>query len=214
MIKFWHKLSIDNQGKVSSCMLKTLKECFDFNIFKSEWLLNIKNTLDNCGLSFVWLYPTSVTTEWLYKKVNTLLKDNFIQYWSQKCEDCNKSCHYSLFKPTFGLEKYLVNLPFCYRVALTKIRTANHKLPIEKGRYRNIPREERKCTLCNLDKVGDEFHFILECPILNELRLKYIPQFYFRRPNFYKYSQLLSIQSKNKLLNLGKFLKEGLTYFK
>ena len=118
------------------------------------------------------------------------------------------------FKPTFGLEKYLVNLPFCYRVALTKIRTANHKLPIEKGRYRNIPREERKCTLCNLDKVGDEFHFILECPMLNELRLKYIPQFYFRRPNFYKYSQLLSIQSKNKLLNLGKFLKEGLTYFK
>ena len=60
IITFWHKLFLDNEGKMSSNTLKTLYECFNFNIYKSEWLTKIKNTLDNCGLSFVWENPKSV----------------------------------------------------------------------------------------------------------------------------------------------------------
>ena len=30
----------------------------------------------------------------------------------------------------------------------------------------NIPRENRKCNLCNLEEIGDEFHYILNCPYL------------------------------------------------
>ena len=97
---------------------------------------------------------------------------------------------------------------------MTKIRTSNHKLPIEKGRYRNLPRENRTCNLCDLDKIGDEFHFLLECPLLNDIRSKYISRYYYTRPNFYKFSQLLANRNKTKLLSLSKFIKEGLTHFK
>jgi hypothetical protein len=44
---------------------------------------------------------------------------------------------------------------------------SNHKLPIEHGRWNNIPRENRKCNSCNLEEIGDEFHYILNCPLSN-----------------------------------------------
>jgi hypothetical protein len=49
-------------------------------------------------------------------------------------------------------------------VTLCKFRTTNHKLPIEHGRWNNIPHENRKCNLCNLEEIGDEFHYISNCP--------------------------------------------------
>ena len=176
MITFWHKLFLDSEGKMSSNILKTLYECFNFNIYKSEWLTKIKNTLDNCGLSFVWENPKSVSTNWLKNKINTNLKDTFIQQWILQCNDTNKACNYHLYKSTFGFEKYLDILPLCYSIAMTKIRTSNHKLPIEKGRYTNIHRENRTCTLCNTNNVGDEYHFLLECTSLSLIREKYIPK--------------------------------------
>ena len=35
-------------------------------------------------------------------------------------------------------------------------------LEIESGRYKNITREERICKNCNLNEIGDEYHFL--CP--------------------------------------------------
>ena len=49
------------------------------------------------------------------------------------------------------------------RRVLSKFRTSNHKLEIEFGRYRNIPREERICKHCDKQVVEDEFHFAFEC---------------------------------------------------
>ena len=47
IIKFWHKLCVDTDGKLSSSMLKTLHECFNFNIFQSDWLTKVKSILDD-----------------------------------------------------------------------------------------------------------------------------------------------------------------------
>ena len=163
---------------------------------------------------FVWENPKSVSTNWLKNKINTNLKDTFIQQWIRQCNDTNKACNYHLYKSTFGFEKYLDILPLCYSIAMTKIRTSNHKLPIEKGRYTNIHRENRTCTLCNTNNVGDEYHFLLECTSLSLIREKYIPKYYSTRPNYYKYSQLLSVHQKSKLLKISKFIKEGLSLFK
>ena len=159
MVKFWHKLSVDGEGKMSSSMLKTLNECFELNIFQSDWLLCVKKILDECGLSFVWNHPKSVQTNWIVNRINQNLRDKFIQTWVRQCQESNKSCNYHIYKPTFEFEKYLDLLPFCYRIALTKLRTANHKLPIEKGRYRNLPREQRTCNICDSDNIGDEYIF-------------------------------------------------------
>ena len=46
---------------------------------------------------------------------------------------------------------------------MVHFRTANHKLPIELGRWNNIEYDERKCDLCDQRSIGDEFHYLLEC---------------------------------------------------
>ncbi|XP_070179034.1 uncharacterized protein [Littorina saxatilis] len=135
-------------------------------------------------------------------------------YWTKACNECSKADNYSLFKMNFHYESYLDKLPNCYKIALTKFRTSNHKLPIEKGRYTNLPKYERVCTKCNLNRVGDEFHFLLECPALAEIREKFIPPHFRQHPNFFKYSNLMTTPNRKKLLNLGKFVAEGFKLYK
>ena len=156
----------------------------------------------------MWNNPLSVSTDWLCKKVVLNLKDVFIQTWSQQCRDCTKACNYFLYKTTFGTEHYLDNLPKSQRTFLTKIRTSNHKLPIEKGTYNNIPREQRICNLCTLGCVDDEFHFLLECPFFSDLRKVHIPKYYYNHPNYFKYSKLLLMKGNKKLQNMSKFVKQ------
>ena len=42
----------------------------------------------------------------------------------------------------------------------------------ELGRYRRpkIPRSEQQCTLCDMEEVEDELHFVFRCPRLAEAR--------------------------------------------
>ena len=75
----------------------------------------------------------------------------------------NKLKTHRLFKDQFIFEPYLNWGTYNQRNILTKFRISSHKLEIEKGRYMNIPAEQRICRLCKLD-VENEIHFLLECP--------------------------------------------------
>ena len=79
---------------------------------------------------------------------------------SAKC-----SVLYKHIKPVFEREYYLSHIPHKLQLALSRVRTCNHKLPIEAGRYglSYLAREERICTKCISGSIGDEFHFILSC---------------------------------------------------
>ena len=111
MVKFWRRLCNDTEGKFSSRMLGTLLKCHKYNIYDSEWLLKIKQILDDTGLSFVWHTPRAVSYNWLDANLSRRLKDAFIQGWAQKCNDSNKTSNYPMYKTTFEFEKYLDNLP-------------------------------------------------------------------------------------------------------
>ena len=73
----------------------------------------------------------------------------------------------------------IVNEPMIYnsymndsqRQVITRWRLSNHKLQVELGRYSNIPREDRKCTRCNV--LEDEYHAIFVCPAFHHLRVKH-----------------------------------------
>jgi hypothetical protein len=39
---------------------------------------------------------------------------------------------------------------------MTKLRASNLRIPIETGRWYNIPKDERVCILCG-QSIGDEF---------------------------------------------------------
>ena len=56
------------------------------------------------------------------------------------------------------------------RISFTRIRLSSHYLKIETGRWSRIPREER---LCPCSQVQTEAHVLLECPLLQYLRLSF-----------------------------------------
>jgi hypothetical protein len=70
---------------------------------------------------------------------------------------------------TGKLEDYLSTLKnFNSRKILTKVRISDHKLKIEIGRYKKVPREQRICKACKV--LDDEKHFFLHCHINYNIR--------------------------------------------
>ena len=55
-----------------------------------------------------------------------------------------------------------------HRKALYRLRISAHDLQIERGRYANIAREDRKCRKCGV--VEDELHFLNDCTHYDLLR--------------------------------------------
>ena len=92
-----------------------------------------------------------------------------------------------------------------FRHAFAQFRSGVHTLEIERGRYFNIPREQRKCKLC-FTEVEDEIHFLLKCPLLADLRRKYIPSKYYTHPNVHKFTILLSSRNERVIQNIASYI--------
>ena len=84
---------------------------------------------------------------------------------------------YAVFKGHWGIEGYLSQIEVHRkRILLTKFRIGISPLRIETGRYekgnKRIPPEERLCLCCDMKRIEDEVHFLVECPIYDTLRSK------------------------------------------
>ena len=65
-----------------------------------------------------------------------------------------------IFKENIEFESYLKLIPKQLYIPLIKFRSSSHKLPVEVGRWKNTIYAERKCSLCNKNDIGDEFHYL------------------------------------------------------
>ena len=124
-------------------------------------------------------------------KIKYGLTVRFIYKWRIEC-DANTSCYmYRLIRTNFGFENYLTKIPCKLRKFLINFRTKNHRLPIEIGRWKRIPRELRICHLCR-NELGDEFHYLLTCKCLSNLRKQYLPSYCHKNPNILKLRNLMN----------------------
>ena len=55
-------------------------------------------------------------------------------------------------------------------------------MPIEWGVFVGTSTGDRICELCFLDKVGDEYHYLLECTHLSDVKRCYLPRNLLARP--------------------------------
>ena len=156
-------------------------------------------------MSGIWETHVFPNEKWLVCAVKQKLKDIFITNWHLQIDNSSSGVIYKLIKNTFAFENYLVTLPFKLRKALVQIRTRNNRLPIETGRWQQIPRDERICFLCKAN-IGDEFHFILECKELNDVRKQYLKPYYCKRPTILKFFQLFNTENR-KALFLSRFTR-------
>ncbi|XP_053383686.1 uncharacterized protein LOC128549926 [Mercenaria mercenaria] len=80
-------------------------------------------------------------------------------------------------------------------------------LEIEKGRYTNTARENRKCKLCDTNSVEDECHFLLRCGCYRDLRELHIPSKYYTRPDVNKFNILMSTRNEELIKSTAAVLK-------
>ena len=80
---------------------------------------------------------------------------------------------YYRFKPIFKKEIYLNIIGNRdIKKSFTQFGVSAHDLSIEKGRYKNIKKNENTtCTNCQSLEIEDEFYFLIICPLL--LNVKY-----------------------------------------
>ena len=208
MISFWIKLLKGKETKLSRIL-------YNFFLHKSaldiganfKWIRCIQNILQECGFNYIWLSQKVDNEKWLISAIKQNLNDQFQQKWSSDCNASSKGMIYNLFTSNiFKARNYLEIIVRRNMIhTLVKFRTSNHRLPIETGRWSNIPRNQRICMLCKED-IGDEFHYIMTCSALNDCRKYYLPAKYTNTPNTLKFFNLFSCKKISVLRNLAKFI--------
>jgi hypothetical protein len=205
MVKYFLMI---NTVKSENCILKAVLQdqikSLELNESIKNWVSFIRDILQSSGLSEVWLYPESVKINVFVPVLRCRLRDIYISNWRTGLQMSSSLNIFREIKDTFEQSNYIRLLENTkFRNALAKLRLSSHKLNIEVGRHYNIPRDERKCTLCNLNDLEDEFHFVLKCTAYVDLRRLYIPRYYYTHTNVIKYISLMQSSNKKILKNLA-----------
>ena len=131
-------------------------------------------------------------------------------------EKSQKCFYYKHFHAKPMLQKYLTILPASAWIPIIKFKTANHRLPIEIYSWQITykDRNKRVCTMCNSGELGDEYHYLIVCPIFQEARVKFIAKYFYVKPSVFKFLQLINSEECNVLIKLSKFIKILFSVFK
>ena len=89
---------------------------------------------------------------------------------------------------------------------IIKYRTGNHRLPVETGRWDDIPLNERKCKICTKDDIGDEYHYLFTCDFFKSDRKLYLKPYFYVKSNIRKYRELFTSTNEATLIKLSKFV--------
>ena len=208
MVNFWSKIVNGDDNKIAKIIYRYMFLKTSQNNFRSDWLKYVKDTLDRCGYSNIWLLQGNFNSKWLSNSLKQKLFDQFQQKWRSDIDNSPKGLSYKLFKQNYEFEEYLNILNDKDRITYCRFRTGNHKLPIETGRWNRIDRNQRYCNLCQGNEIGDEFHYILPCRSLANIRKQYLYNFFLYRINILKFGKLFQLKNISKLKHLCKFIRE------
>ena len=209
VLTYWFKLINDiNKNKLASVVYRILLTLSEKGIHNNPYLMFVRTSLIEVGLSHLWLThdTTNISLSWFKRHVKNCLQDLFIQQWFSHVDIDSVYLNYRLFKDTFQQEPFLKILPNNCSITLIRFRTTNNYLPVNVLRQDGIPREERICTKCDMQDIGDEYHYTLICPFFNQKRANILPKRYIRNPNILKYNELFNSTDKTLLLKLKHFI--------
>ena len=197
MLKFWNRIRDMGEDTLVKLAYKENVEnnttwCKSIQVLNTAYQLHTRNWTE---LEF----PDEMKKE---------LNKAFINHWRARIDNrgCEKKLHlYAKVKKEFKIGKYLDIPSFRERQIISKLMCSSHTLRIETGRHQNISRDERICHLCDLNKIEDEDHFILECPTYNQIRQQSPIQF----DNHNNTESLFHLEEP---LDVAEFLRKAYTH--
>ena len=187
MIKYWFRLvALPKDSLVSKCYWALLR---DLNT-QDSWICSIKNIIDSSGLSYIWSEQKSLHAldhPTITQLSTNILKSLECQFFQNAISEINQQNKLHFFK---GIVQSLKPAPYLTvldsreeRSLFSNLRLGTLKLEIETGRHTKLESDKRFCKLCNLNKIGNECHFLFDCPSLAETRKQPLENIYKIHPN-------------------------------
>jgi hypothetical protein len=207
MLPYWIKILKSDNNCIIKQVYRMLRNDANSNISYNShnWAYQIKTILENLGLSDLWINQDNSVI--VLPIIKQRLLDQYYQQWYSNINNSQRLLTYSRFKHSFNLEPYLEIIhEKKFKIALSRFRLSSHQLEIERGRYSNIPRDERKCRFCNRNVIENEYHFLLVCPLYTSIRQKYLKPYYNSWPTLNKFDRLMSSCNKKEIINLSKYI--------
>jgi hypothetical protein len=207
MLNYWARLLKGGQGKIATTLYTLLRKLHFTGGFHSKWIGKIEDILNRMGFGETWIAGDILGTNASFSnKVKRRLLDMHQQNWNSAVYNSGHCLTYRILKNELTLEQYLVSVDRKSSIAVCKFRAGNSKIPIVTGRYSGVERKDRKCNLCQLNEIGDEYHYIMTCPFFLQERKRCIEKKYWDRPNALKLRALFATTDPKELRHLAEFI--------
>jgi len=132
------------------------------------------------------------------------MEDIYKQRWVQQVNVNSQCTNYRMFKNKMETECYLYKLEFIHRVNLAKFRCRSNNLPVVASRFHDV---SPKCSFCNKNEVGDEFHYVNVCPFFREERKKFLGFYANKRANAISFDKIMNKKNLCSIKNLARFVQ-------
>ena len=209
-IKFWLKLVQNFESH------RLPKRCYNMIYSlstnnKTPCATYIKYLLCKAGFGHVWIQQGVGNSNLFLTQFKQRLCDISVQDWSNDVHSISKLDAYCLYKTTPEMEKYILIIKYRnHRTALSRLRCTNHRLAIEKLRGQTT-RNLRYCKYCltlGNTHVEDEYHFVLKCPLYDNLRCVHILP-YIRNVHLNSFISLMTTQNETTIHHLAQYAYEA-----
>ena len=169
-LRYWAKLIRMQEHRIPKILYRQSEIRLDLEDPTPTWCRYTKDLLYQVGLGRFWETEDLPAEEEWARLIREQIHAREEQEWIQEMKDHAKLRTYITLKRKLEREKYLEIRDRYGAPELTKIRGGSNRLRIETGRWTQIPKEERFCEICLNGEVEDETHFMLFCPVYQDLR--------------------------------------------
>ena len=163
MLRLWNRLASMENDRLTKRIF--LWERAQNN--QSNWTSQIKNLMEEINMGNVFRNSAICNIQQAEEKIRFNLETT----WKNDLQHVPKLRTYSLLKSNYIVEKYItLDIPKPIRSTMAMFRCGVLPLRLETGRYKGEPVEDRICSMCVLNVVETEKHFLLQCPYYNDQR--------------------------------------------
>ena len=207
LISFWLRLLKHNEQRYTKICYNELFFQIQNDFNSQNWAGDVKRILYSTGFGYVWDNQGIEDSQLFLSEFKQRLLDIDRQNWVGEIHKMESLRSYVKFKFENCAESYVLFLNnFSLRRALARFRCCAVDLEVNTGRKNKTPLHLRICKFCSLNQIDDEFHFLFVCPLLNDLRVKYIPRYYLQYPNDNSIPNLLSSPSASLCKQLSMYI--------
>ena len=169
MLKYWLKVLRMDKDRLPYRVYKMMMNNIETG---ANWAFKVREILQNNKMSHLWSVQRVDDETSFLCRMKECLVDTFKKTWRCKLQSSERYMFYREIKSAWEVENYLYVLDKkVFRDVFIRFRFGITEMYIHKCRY-----ESEYQKLCPLCKEGDEDedHFLFRCPVLYDLRNRYL----------------------------------------